>query len=258
MSAYQIFLIAVYLFFFGSIAGWVLELVFRKFFSGANPEHLWLNPGFLFGPCVPLYGIGTVVLFGMSLAESAVFGSFSGSVGYYFAMFFIMALAMTAIEYLVGILGIHVMGVRLWDYSNRWGNVRGIICPLFTFFWGVLSAVYYFLLYPRLLRLVEWFVAHPLFSFFVGICFGVFMIDFAFSLHLGTQLRRRAVKLDKTLYESIDLQKLQRRLQSRCGFFRLAPPRTLSDRIDAFDEFLHRRPSAPPTKGTEKPKSAKK
>lgn len=251
LTAYQIFLIAVYLFFFGSIAGWVLELLFRRFFSGSNPEHLWLNPGFLFGPCVPLYGIGTVVLFGMSLLESAVFGSFSGSVGYYFVMFFIMALVMTLIEYLVGLLSIRVMGVRLWDYSRRWGNVQGIICPLFTCFWGVLSAVYYFLLYPRLLVLVEWFVAHPLFSFFVGICFGVFVIDFAFSLHLGTQLHRRAAALDRTLYESIDLQKLQKRLQSRSGFFRLGAQRSLSDRLDAFDEFLHRRPGAPAPQSAE-------
>ena len=109
MSKYQIFLDIVFLFFFGACAGWVLELVFRKFFSGSNPEHKWLNPGFLFGPCVPLYGIGTVVLFAMSLIENAVFGSFSGSVGYYFVMFFIMALVMTLIEYLVGLLGIHVM-----------------------------------------------------------------------------------------------------------------------------------------------------
>ena len=174
MSKYQIFLDIVFLFFFGACAGWVLELLFRKFFSGSNPEHKWLNPGFLFGPCVPLYGIGTVVLFGMSLVEDAVFGSFSGSVGYYFVMFFIMALVMTLIEYLVGLLSIHVMGIRLWDYSHCWGNIQGIICPLFTFFWGVLSALYYFLLYPRLLHLVEWFTLHPLFSFIVGSCFGVF------------------------------------------------------------------------------------
>ena len=53
MTKYQVFLIVVFLFFFGSGGGWVLELFFRRFFSGANPERKWLNPGFLFGPCVP-------------------------------------------------------------------------------------------------------------------------------------------------------------------------------------------------------------
>ena len=35
-----------YLFFLGSTYGWVLELFFRRFFSKANPEHKWINPGF--------------------------------------------------------------------------------------------------------------------------------------------------------------------------------------------------------------------
>lgn len=52
MSKFQVFLIVLYLFFFGGVGGWVLELLFRRFFSGANPERKWLNPGFLFGPCL--------------------------------------------------------------------------------------------------------------------------------------------------------------------------------------------------------------
>ena len=242
LTRFQVFLIIVFLFFFGSCAGWVLEVFFRRFFSGANPERKWLNPGFLFGPCVPLYGFGTVVLFVFSELESQVFGSANGSWWYYIVMFFVMALAMTLLEYISGLTCLKVMHLRLWDYTNCWGNIQGLICPLFTFFWGVLSALYYFLLYPQLRRLVVWFVAHPLFSFIVGICFGIFLIDFGFSLHLGTALRKRAVQLDKTLYESIDLQAIQRRMQKRGGFFRFTSIKPLTERIDAFDEFLHRKP----------------
>ena len=61
-----------------------------------------------------------------------------------------MALAMTALEYIAGLMSLKVMHLRLWDYSHCWGNIQGLICPLFTFFWGVLSALYYFLLYPPL------------------------------------------------------------------------------------------------------------
>ena len=245
MSKFQIFLIVLYLFFFGAGGGWVLELLFRRFFSGANPERKWLNPGFLFGPCLPLYGFGTVLLFILSELDHQLFGSFSGTFWYYPVMFVVMALAMTLLEYIAGITCLKVMHLRLWDYSKLWGNIQGIICPLFTFFWGVLSALYYFLLYPRLLHLVEWFTLHPLFSFIVGICFGVFVIDCAFSLHLGTQIRRRAGEIDKTRYESVDLQKFQLKMQSRAGFFRLAAPKPLSERIETFNEFLHRRPGTP-------------
>ena len=241
MSKFQIFLIVLYLFFFGAVGGWVLELLFRRFFSGANPERKWLNPGFLFGPCLPLYGFGTVLLFILSELDHQLFGSFSGTFWYYPVMFVVMALAMTLLEYIVGVVSFKGFHLRLWDYSKLWGNIQGIICPLFTFFWGVLSALYYFLLYPPLRRLVVWFVAHPLFSFIVGVCFGIFLIDFAVSLHLGTALRKRAVEFDKSV-ESIDLQAIQRRLQKRGGFFRFTSIKPLTERIDAFDEFLHRKP----------------
>ena len=108
-----------------------------------------------------------------------------------------------------------------------------------------MSAAYYFLLYPKLLHLVAWFAEHPLFSFIIGICFGIFLIDCAFSLHLGTQIHKSAAELDKSLYESVDLQKFQLKMQSRAGFFRFASPKPLTERIDAFQEFLHRRPGTP-------------
>ena len=50
----SLFLTLADLFFIGSVFGWVLELLFRKFFSGTNPEHRWINPGFCVGPYLPL------------------------------------------------------------------------------------------------------------------------------------------------------------------------------------------------------------
>ncbi len=246
MSGYQIFLIAMFLFFFGSFFGWVLELFYRRFLSHANPERLWLNPGFLYGPCVPLYGLGTVILFVLSEFEARLFGALDKTAGFYVIMFFLMALVMTLIEYLAGLCSLRVMHLRLWDYSGQPGNIQGLICPQFTLIWGALSAVYYFLLYPHLRRLVGWFVANPLFSFFVGVFFGVFVIDCAFSIHLGALVRKRAGQLDRSLYESVDLQALQRRLQSKGGFFRLNAPRSLTEQLERFDEFLHRKPASPP------------
>ena len=218
MSKFQIFLIVLYLFFFGAVGGWVLELLFRRFFSGANPERKWLNPGFLFGPCLPLYGFGTVLLFILSELDHQLFGSFSGTFWYYPVMFVVMALAMTLLEYIVGVVSFKGFHLRLWDYSKLWGNVQGIICPLF--------------------------VAHPLASFMVGVCFGIFLIDLCFSIHLGAVVQKKAAEIDKNVYDAIDVQKLWHKMQSRGGFFRLVSIRPLTERIDAFDEFLHRRPGS--------------
>ena len=59
----NMFLTLAYLFFIGSTLGWVAELLYRRFLSGANPERKWINPGFCVGPYVPLYGFGLCILF---------------------------------------------------------------------------------------------------------------------------------------------------------------------------------------------------
>ena len=147
------FLCLAYLFFIGSTFGWVLELFFRKFFSGTNPEHKWINPGFCVGPYVPLYGFGLCILFLLALlGEHWNVHTAGGRI----ALFAAMALSMTVIEYIAGIVSLKVLHVRLWDYSRRWGNIQGLICPLFSFFWAVISAVYYFCVHPYILDALRW------------------------------------------------------------------------------------------------------
>lgn len=68
----SLFLTIAFLFFIGSMAGWVIEVVFRRFFSSANPERKWINPGFLSGPYLPLYGFSLCVLFLLSLLEQYI------------------------------------------------------------------------------------------------------------------------------------------------------------------------------------------
>lgn len=243
-GAYQTFIVVLFLFFFGSTLGWVLELLFRRFASKANPERKWLNPGFLTGPCLPLYGFGVAVLYALSLLESELLRADKSSVLYYVLMFMIMALAMTLIEYVAGIIFVKGMRIKLWDYLNEWGNIQGIICPRFTVIWGVLSAVYYFFLFPPINRLVMWFTEHPWFSFVVGICFGLFIVDCAFSFHLGTVLRKKAAQIDKKA--PVDFQTLQRKLKlaGRTHFFSVHNGSYLSGRVDKFEEFIHRSPAA--------------
>lgn len=121
------FLKLAFLFYIGSSLGWVLELFFRRFISGNNPERKWINPGFMVGPYVPLYGTGLCILYLVSrLSESR---QIANPVWNHIAMLVLMAAAMTAIEYIAGILLLKVMNARLWDYSRRWGNVNGLISP---------------------------------------------------------------------------------------------------------------------------------
>jgi len=184
------FLTLAYLFFLGSLFGWVLELVYRKFFSKANPEHKWINPGFCVGPYVPLYGSGLCILY--FLAALGRTTGWEGTAAGRALLFFVMAASMTAIEYLAGVGLLKIAKVRLWDYSMLWGNVNGLICPLFSFYWAVLGALYYFLVHPHILDALQWLENNLAFSFVIGYFFGVFTIDLAYSIRLLARLREFA------------------------------------------------------------------
>ena len=115
------------------------------------------------------------------------------------------------------------MGIRLWDYSHCWGNIQGIICPLFSLFWAVGGALYYFLIHPRILGALDWLSRNLAFSFFIGMFFGVFLIDFAHSAQLVTKLKAFADENDVVVrYEAVKLQirQAQDKAKAKYHFFR--------------------------------------
>ncbi len=192
------FLLLAFLFSMGSLLGWVLELFYRRFFS----QHKWVNPGFLSGPCLPIYGCGLVVLYLI-----ASYGEKVPVENPYLqkaVLFLIMMICMTVIEYIAGWISLHYFRVRLWDYSNNWGNISGLICPLYSFFWWVLGAVYYFLIHPHILRALEWLSNNLAFSFFIGFFYGIFIIDFVHQTKLVLAIKKFARQKQIVLhYEEI-------------------------------------------------------
>lgn len=123
-----------------------------------------------------------------------------------FVMFLLMAVAMTGIEYIAGLLCLKVAKVRLWDYSDQWGNIQGIICPLFSLYWAVGGALYYFLIHPHILGALDWLSRNLAFSFVIGMYFGVFLLDFAHSANLVAKLRAFANEYDVVVrYEALKL-----------------------------------------------------
>ena len=245
MSKFQIFLIVLYLFFFGAVGGWVLELLFRRFFSGANPERKWLNPGFLFGPCLPLYGFGTVLLFILSELDHQLFGSFSGTFWYYPVMFVVMALAMTLLEYIVGVVSFKGFHLRLWDYSKQWGNIQGLICPKFSLAWAILGAAYYFLIHPRILHAIDWLSRNLAFSFVIGLFYGVFLIDVVYSTKLIHRIKKLADENEVIVkYENLKAHVRSvhdRSAQKASFFFPLRSERPLNEHLRELRETLEQR-----------------
>lgn len=225
MRTIGILLILAFLFCIGSVGGWLLELGFRHFVSGANPEHKWINPGFCTGPYLPIYGCGLVLLYLIASLESLelITDPFWNKV----ALFAAMAVCMTAVEYIAGVFCLRVLNVRLWDYSDAWGNLQGIICPEFSFFWAVLGAVYYFLIHPRILDALYWLANNLAFSFFIGLFFGVFIMDVARSAQLVSKLKQYAQENDVVVrYEEIKAHIRRRNQQAKQKYRFFSPFRS--------------------------------
>lgn len=180
------------LFSVGSMSGWVLELFYRRIFSAKK----WINPGFLVGPCVPLYGFGLSILFVLSyILKFDQWFNFPNYLNI-IIIILIMSIMMTLIEYIAGKIFIKGMGIKLWDYSNRWGNIDGIICPLFSLIWTGVSIGFYFLLRPVCANLVVWFEENAYINmwlpFMLGVFYGVLFVDLAYSLKITKRIKEFA------------------------------------------------------------------
>ena len=106
--------------------GWMFESVYVSI-EYRKP----VNRGFLYGPVLPIYGFGAIIILLVSLPfnESVLLTFFSGMLG------------ATAIEYVTGYTIEKVFGVRYWDYTYEPLNLNGYICLGCSLMWGLFSVV---------------------------------------------------------------------------------------------------------------------
>ncbi|MBR0439566.1 MAG: putative ABC transporter permease [Bacilli bacterium] len=169
------------LFVIGSLVGWVIELFFRRFVS----QKKWMNPGFLTGPYLPIYGSGVVVLYAISNVPLGI----SIKAWDIIVRIVIIGVGMTLIEFIAGLIFIKGLKVKLWDYSDRKGNIMGIICPQFSLIWIIVGSLYYFFVNPFLVMGINWISENLIYTYFIGAFIGMMVVDFAYSIHLATKLK---------------------------------------------------------------------
>ena len=207
------FLIFAYLFFIGSISGWIIEVFFRKFFSGTNPEHRWINPGFCSGPYLPIYGFGLCFLYPLALISDNY--GINDTLQGHLIFLLVVSGCMTLIEYVGGITLLRNANLRLWDYSKLWGNIEGVICPLFSFFWMVLGEIYYLLFHRHILVAIRWLEDNLAFSFFIGLFFGVFIIDYVNATQIVSKIKKYAKEQGLIIrYENLKMHIRENREQA--------------------------------------------
>ncbi|MEI8270656.1 MAG: hypothetical protein WCG45_04755 [bacterium] len=65
----------------------------------------------------------------------------------------LMFIIPTLIEFATGYLYFKIKKVHLWDYKEEKYNFMELVCPLFSFFWFIISLLYYFLFLPFIVNL---------------------------------------------------------------------------------------------------------
>ncbi len=119
---------------FFSIAGWLLEVVYRTL---ANKR--FINPGLLSGPYLPLYGTGAVVL---AVSARLIHGS------PFILKIIVYLLVTTGLELMSGLTALRLFNKRLWDYSDEPLNYKGIICVKFSIYWILLAFAFEYVVLP--------------------------------------------------------------------------------------------------------------
>ena len=171
------------LFVIGSLCGYLLEVFYRRIFSAKR----WINPGFLVGPYIPLYGFGIAILYATSNINFNFINQ--NELVVTILKIVIIGVSMTAIEFIAGVIFIKGMHIKLWDYSDRWGNIKGIICPLFSFIWLIVGSLYFFFINPFLIKAISWISDNLIYTYFIGAVVGAMVVDTCYSLHLGFKIK---------------------------------------------------------------------
>lgn len=111
-----------------SFAGWVWECTYN-----AVKQHRWENRGFLFGPVIPIYGVGTV---GMMIIVRLL-PSLSADDVSLWKVFLISVVGSAILEYLTSYVMEKLFHAVWWDYSDMPLNIHGRICLPASLAFGV-------------------------------------------------------------------------------------------------------------------------
>ena len=212
----MIFLKYLFIFCLFSVVGWILEFGFRSITTKKI-----VNPGFMSGCVVPLYGFGVVILNLLCNFFVRV------ETNYKIIVIFILSVILFSIlECVTGYILLKIFILRLWDYSSSKLNYKGFICAEFSLIWGFLALVFYTFIFPWINEFALKFVSNSTCLFFLGIYVGVFLIDLCVSINLFNKFIKYASKKREAI--NIEKLKLHARKKSKRKKFLIAIYRYIS------------------------------
>lgn len=189
----------LFLFYFYCFGGWCFESAFVSLKS-----HKWVNRGFMRGPFLPLYGSGAIMMLVVSrpFADNVLLTYAAGVVG------------ATALEYVTGVAMEALFKMRYWDYSGRFMNFQGHICPRSSLAWGFLTILMTRVIHRPIEGLMFMIPSRMLYYFTVLLTIYI-VADFTLSFKAALDLKDILVKIMRAREE---LEHMQKRLDVLIAF----------------------------------------
>ena len=123
----------------GCLVGWIYEEIFYWVTEG-----MLRNRGILYGPWLPIYGVGALSIYAMKPVKNQP------------VLLFLLCAAVSGIvEYIIGYAGLHFFGLRLWDYRGLLLNIDGIICLRSVLSFALMGLIFHYRLEPAAERMVK-------------------------------------------------------------------------------------------------------
>ncbi|MGM9947304.1 putative ABC transporter permease [Floccifex sp.] len=158
-------------FLIGCVSGWIYEVILCGCIDG-----YFQNRGILYGPWLPIYGIGALTIYSLKPLKK-----------HPIHLFILCGLNAGIVEYLIGFISIHVFGLRLWDYSNMFMNIDGIICLGSILCFAILGILFQYGLEPRIQKIVKSLSCDSIHTFCTTIGF-IFLVDCVMSAMFRTPI----------------------------------------------------------------------
>lgn len=171
-----------------SFLGWIYETCYCTIH-----EKAWENRGFLYGPCIPLYGVGAV------LAQIIFVDCPYISHTITYPMIFIgCAIGSFILEYSTSYVLERRFHARWWDYSEFPLNINGRVCLIFTICFGFAGIFVTQVIVPPTMWLIN-FIPFPIIELLALLFMFLFGMDMALTVSALTSFAKEFERINEQI-----------------------------------------------------------
>lgn len=212
-------LIFFFIFMIYSVLGFIVETIYTSI-----GNRRFTHRGFLFGPYIPIYGFGAVIItyFVQPYANNPI------------VVFLLSFILCSLLEYITSFVMELLFKARWWDYSEQFLNIHGRICLKNSCLFGIGGVVIVNLLNTRFFKFAS-LVQLDYLRMIGYILFAVILIDFVVSMMV---IKNISSTLDSLQGDSTDLMKVEKQKYVKKQIYHIS--KELQDQIKERSIIHHR------------------